>query len=108
MFKKGQGGRRKGIPNKRTKELQEILTGQKIDVAKRLCWMLEDPELEKKVKVAILLELMSYIYPKRKAIEVDDKNNEVEKAIIVYQTQWGSNKEPSGPNGNDSDEDENT
>lgn len=62
------GGRTKGTPNKKTAALQEqiekALGGDlPSEVIKRILAM--DPERA----VAPLLDLMSYIYPKRKAVE---------------------------------------
>jgi hypothetical protein len=71
-FKQGQprpsaSGRKKGTPNNRTKLLKSITEDLGIDVPRRLGELL--PLLEPSKQADVLLDLMSYIYPKRKAVE---------------------------------------
>ncbi|MFZ3229840.1 MAG: hypothetical protein WA160_06520 [Pseudobdellovibrio sp.] len=62
------GGRKKGTPNKSTFELYENLEKHNFDVVDQLMQIL--PQLSTDKKVNVLLELMSYLFPKRKAVEV--------------------------------------
>lgn len=65
--RKKTGGRQKGTPNKKTVEFINALGS--FDPVKRLvelCSRTEDEALEAK----ICLELLKYIYPQRKAVEV--------------------------------------
>lgn len=62
------GGRKKGTPNKRTLHLFENLNSVGLDVISKLSEILPQLPIEKQADV--LLELMPYIYPKRKAIEL--------------------------------------
>lgn len=65
--RKKTGGRQKGTPNKKTVEFITALGS--FDPVKRLvelCSKTEDEALEAK----ICLELLKYIYPQRKAVEV--------------------------------------
>jgi hypothetical protein len=61
------GGRKKGTPNKKTLGLQEALESHGLDVIARLAEILPDLAPEKRVDV--LVDLMGYLYPKRKAVE---------------------------------------
>lgn len=61
------GGRKLGTPNKKTLVLQSVTDALNLDVPRRLGELL--PELDPAKQADVLLELMSYIYPKRKAIE---------------------------------------
>lgn len=74
------GGRQKGTPNKRTQILQEILDELELDVPREIVRILNaaDPGsddfhplngLSPKERSDILLNLMQYLYPKRKAVE---------------------------------------
>lgn len=71
------GGRRKGTPNRRTLLLADILEKAGLDVPVRVSELL--PALSPKEQVDVLLKLMEYLYPKRKAIEV--KNEDLSPTI---------------------------
>jgi hypothetical protein len=62
------GGRKKGTPNKTTKELSEFFESIGFCIPEKIHKILKKLEPEKQVEV--LLKLMEYIYPKRKALEV--------------------------------------
>jgi len=61
------GGRQKGVPNKSTITLQETLERLRLDVPAEIARLL--PELSAEKRVEALLDLMSFLHPKRKAIE---------------------------------------
>lgn len=61
------GGRLKGTPNRKTQFLSEILEARSFCIAEKLIDLL--PSLSTEKQADILVDLMSYIYPKRKAIE---------------------------------------
>lgn len=63
------GGRKSGTPNKKTALLHEALEAQGLDVPGRLAKLL--PQLEPEKQADVLLELMSYLYPKRKALQIN-------------------------------------
>lgn len=65
---KKYGGRTKGTPNKKTKELQEFFESVDFHVPSKIMELL--PGLSEERQVDALLRLMGYIYPKRKALEV--------------------------------------
>lgn len=72
-FKKGDkkptnGGRKKGTPNKRTKELMEILGS--FNPAQKLMEIYNSSE-DLELKASICKDLMKYVYPQRKAIDMD-------------------------------------
>jgi hypothetical protein len=62
-------GRKKGTPNKKTLVLSESLENLKLDIPARLNELL--PLLSYEKQADVLLELMSYMYPKRKPLEAD-------------------------------------
>lgn len=61
-------GRRKGTPNTRTLHLMEALESIDFNVPERLIRLL--PELAADKQAEILVELMGYLFPKRKATEL--------------------------------------
>lgn len=65
------GGRSKGTPNKRTILLDEILTENNLNVPQRIVDLL--PRLDPKDQMTVLMGLMQYLYPKRKATEINVK-----------------------------------
>lgn len=72
-FKPGQvkpegSGRKPGVPNRKTRELVEALEALGIEPVQKLVELL--PALEPKEQANIHMDLISYIYPKRKAVEV--------------------------------------
>ena len=69
MDKQGNktGGRKKGTPNKKTKELAELLGDYNPAVS--LLEILKSDRVPIDLKIKINLDLMSYIYPKRKSVE---------------------------------------
>ena len=76
-FKKGRkktegSGRKKGTPNKRTADIMERLKG--VDIVGELLEIARTTEKEE-TKVTVYKELMKYVYPQRKAVEIA---NEVE------------------------------
>jgi hypothetical protein len=67
--KQKTGGRMAGTPNKRTTQLIETLDGLNIDLPTKILELL--PTLLPEKQVDVLLHLMPYVYPKRKAVELD-------------------------------------
>ena len=69
MDKQGNktGGRQKGTPNKKTKELMELLGDY--NPAESLLEILKSDRVPIDLKIKINLDLMSYLYPKRKSVE---------------------------------------
>jgi hypothetical protein len=75
------GGRTPGTPNKKTIALKSITEALGLDVPKRIAELL--PQLDPAKQVDVLLNLMSYIYPKRKAVEHSGLEGQ---PIIIQQT----------------------
>ena len=72
QFQKGKektGGRKKGTPNKKTAELQEILGD--FNPAEKLMELYNKPTTKDDLKAMICKELMKYIYPQRKAVDTN-------------------------------------
>lgn len=61
------GGRVKGTPNKRTSQITDILNEMNVDPVRAILELI--PGLEPKEQVDVYLDLMTYIYPKLKAVQ---------------------------------------
>ena len=61
------GGRKKGTPNKRTADIIERLKGE--DIVGELLEIAHTTQ-EESTKVTVYKELMKYVYPQRKAVEI--------------------------------------
>ena len=61
------GGRRKGTPNRKTGQLADQLASLGIDVPSEIAKAL--PNLDVTTRTGVLMELMTFLFPKRKAIE---------------------------------------
>ena len=70
-------GRKKGQPNKKTLALVELLEAAAYCPVEKILSILKNPKayLSDSDKVRFNLELMSYLYPKRKAIEVRQESS---------------------------------
>ena len=62
------GGRKKGTPNKKTTELMELLGDY--NPIQRLIEIAKDENTSLDMQVKINLDLLPYIYPKRKSIDM--------------------------------------
>ena len=65
------GGRQKGTPNKRTADLLERLGNY--NPLDALLAISQDENTPIEIQVKINLDLMNYVYPKRKSVEFNDK-----------------------------------
>lgn len=65
------GGRQKGTPNKRTTDLLERLGNY--NPLDALLAISQDEDTPLEIQVKINLDLMNYVYPKRKSVEFNDK-----------------------------------
>ena len=74
------GGRKKGTPNKRTLDFVENLGNY--NPLESLLRIVQDETTPLDTKIRINLDLLPYIYPKRKAIELRDKDCELPPIVI--------------------------
>lgn len=74
------GGRQKGTPNKRTRELNEIFESINFNIPERLAAIIPALPLEKQADV--YLKLMEFQYPKRKAVEVKDESTSTHSLLV--------------------------
>lgn len=102
------GGRPKGSLNKKTKLLKEIFDDLGVDVPTRLeetireiDSLLEDPMLSSadrlniyKTKAYIYMDIMQYLYPKRKAIDMNLSGGWTEN--MTFNLRW-EDEEKSAP-----------
>ena len=65
------GGRQKGTPNKKTADLLERLGNY--NPVDALLAISQDENTPLDIQVKINLDLMNYIYPKRKSVDFNDK-----------------------------------
>ena len=65
------GGRQKGTPNKKTADLLERLGNY--NPLDTLLAISQDEDTPLEIQVKINLDLMNYVYPKRKSVEFNDK-----------------------------------
>lgn len=65
------GGRQKGTPNKKTADLLERLGNY--NPLDALLAISQDEDTPLEIQVKINLDLMNYVYPKRKSVEFNDK-----------------------------------
>lgn len=63
------GGRRRGVPNRPSQELRQALDGLGLNVPLRIAQLL--PKLSAKEEAAVLVKLLEFIYPRRKAVEIE-------------------------------------
>jgi len=64
------GGRRAGTPNRRTAQLTERLAELGCDPLEGLARIAADPTTESSLRVRIYADLLPFVYPKRKAVEL--------------------------------------
>ena len=77
------GGRRKGIPNKRTGSLVErLLDEMTCDPVGIMAEMAMNPKTPAKLRFLCAKELAQYIAPKRKAIEVTGDPDLIDRPLI--------------------------
>jgi hypothetical protein len=86
------GGRKKGTPNKSSAFLLDALLQHGIDPITELAGLLPKLELEKRAD--ILVSLMSYFYPKRKAIEISGVETGSTAQVILVLPKNGSEAPP--------------
>lgn len=75
------GGRIKGTLNKKTQHLAEVLEELNFGVLARLVELMPKLSIEKQAD--ILLSLMSYLYPKRKAFELTNLDSKNAPQVIL-------------------------
>ena len=77
------GGRKKGTPNKKTTELMELLGDYNPIV--RLIEIAKDENTSLDMQVKINLDLLPYIYPKRKSIDMNSNDMPEVKIYINHE-----------------------
>jgi hypothetical protein len=95
------GGRLPGTPNKKTIELEGLVEQSLgMSVPEALLEIFHQ-EANKDAKVRILLELMPYLYPKRKSIEATEVVADDQQSRLLIQFSDSVSKDKSS-SGNDS------
>ena len=70
-----RGGRAPGTPNKRTTELIERLVELECDPVEGLARIAADPNTDAVLRARVYADLLPYLYPKRKAVELTGADN---------------------------------
>ncbi len=79
------GGRAKGIPNKKTNDLIELINQEYegFNPIIELIKLSKKKDIEDSLRASILKDVASYIYPKRKSIDATTYENESKIHFIV-------------------------
>jgi hypothetical protein len=85
QFQEGQekpegSGRKVGAPNKKTMQLHAVFEELGLSVPERILELL--PKLTPIEQTKVLLELMPYLYPKRKAVEISSFSDDKFKPLV--------------------------
>jgi hypothetical protein len=70
------GGRIAGTPNKRTQDLQERLEALGVDPLEGLALIAKDASTPLELRAKVQSDLLQYLYPKRKALDVGSTNQQ--------------------------------
>ena len=70
------GGRLSGTPNKRTQDLQQRLESLGVDPVMGLAAIANDDAAPLELRARVQIELLSYLFPKRKALDVGTTNQQ--------------------------------
>lgn len=73
------GGREAGTPNKRTADLMERLEGLGCDPLEGLARIADDPSTDTALRARVYADLLQYLYPKRKAVELSGADGDAIK-----------------------------
>ena len=83
------GGRKKGTPNKVTFAISEKLAQLRCDPIAILASIAMDQKAALDARIRCAIELSSYLYPKRKALENPEPQRSCEVKTIVEQQSLG-------------------
>lgn len=81
------GGRKAGVPNRKTKDVEEILASLGCDPIRGMAKIALNPRASLELRGRMNAELAHYVYPKRKAVEhriteVDSTPSKVEIVLV--------------------------
>lgn len=85
------GGREKGTPNRKSQTIESLIDLDEINLPGEILNCCES--LEPLEKAQIMLKLMEYIYPKRKAIAHELKDDEKNKGAKITFVEIGSRED---------------
>lgn len=80
-----RGGRAPGTPNKRTLELIERLAELDCDPLQALVTIANAPATDTALRARIFADLLPYLYPRRKAVEVTGSAENQVRLVIMNQ-----------------------
>jgi hypothetical protein len=70
------GGRIAGTPNKRTQDLQDRLEALGVDPLQGLAIIAKDETAPLELRAKVQMDLLQYLYPKRKSLDVGSSNQQ--------------------------------
>ena len=73
------GGRKKGIPNKKTLEMTSLLNELGCNLIQELVKFAQDKKVDVSIRVKIYYELLAYTYPKRGSLQSSSESLREEK-----------------------------
>ena len=79
-----RGGRTPGTPNKRTAELVERLAELECDPVEGLAKIASDPSTDSALRARVYVDLLPYLYPKRKSVELSGQDAAPLRAEISF------------------------
>jgi hypothetical protein len=101
------GGRKAGTPNRKTREISELLESLGHNPIEAMVRIATDPEASLELRGRMNAELAHYVYPKRKAVEVagDQANPQIPSKIriVIVDPRTGNEKDIGSTGPSDSD-----
>lgn len=87
------GGRKKGTPNKRSLEFSEALRELAFSPVDELVRQIRGEHVSALDRARLCLEMLPYLFPRRKPIELPKEENRVAPDEVIYVASWGSPNE---------------
>jgi len=91
-----RGGRTAGTPNKRTVELVERLAELACDPVEGLVRIANDPATDAALRARVYADLLPYLFPRRKSVELADPNGDPVQLIVRWQSPESVQRDDSG------------
>jgi hypothetical protein len=91
------GGRKAGTPNRKTREVAELLETLNCNPIEGMVSIATDPRASLELRARMYAELAQYVYPKRKAVELaGDPDGTTPVRIVVESVPCANRTLPGG------------